>query len=371
MVQFRQADGTLTTGVQLYGASQYSTGTVFLPGEAKAPTTATVNAMVVYDTFDGTNHVLKDVGGATLGSDGALSAAVTFNQILDLSTKTVTQVVDVQAGTTTVTIDLALGQHIELAHDENVTITFTNVPVGKVTPVLITRIKGNNTTPKTIAFTHTLKTEGCQKLVFSNVASSISTLFLYINGTGEVYARLPVNNIAAISGTISQYQSSNLISPQAANRNVTANTIVTFTSNGSFLSTDVVWDGSTFSSPVYSVKNTIKLMYYTVEAKTASTGATDITFNCNNAVFGTLLMNDNVTSLALSNIPSGAGLTHTVFVKHANDAVSRDITWGADYKYDTKPALTQKANAEDILVITTLDGASKLVQCYQNFGTPV
>ena len=370
-VRFRQADGSISDTVRPLSAARISSATTFLPSEAEAPSAATVNGIVIYDNFDGDHHILKDVGGVTLGADGAMSGEVTFNQIIDLSTKSAIQVVDAPAGTAEVTIDLAQGQVIELMHDENITITFTNVPVGFITPVAIVRIKGNNTTPRTIGFTGTLLTEGCQKLVFSSVANSISALFLYMDGSGIIVSRLPINNFGLSAGQIQILSDQGSFIQQRAVRSITEGTIVTLTNSGALLSTDVEWDGSTFTSPVYSSKNTIKLCYYAYQSKTSTTGETDIVLDCNEGVFSTLVMNENVTSLDIINIPLATGIIYTAFVQHADDAVSRDITWGLDYKYDTRPTLTQTANALDILVITTLDGTAKLVQCFQNFGVPV
>ena len=365
-----QADGTISDTVVPLGNTQYAAGVVFTPSEAKAPATAETNSIVVYQGFDGTHHQLKSVGGAKIDANGVVDSEVTFNNLIDLSTVNETQPVVVNPGDTDITIDLALGTTIRLFHDEDVTITFTNIPVNNVTQVIIDRRKADNTTPRTISFTHTLKTEAKQKLVLSNLANARDLLFLYIKD-GEIYTRMPILNYAQSTGSITMTSSYDVLLPNLnVSRAANENTIVSVTAGGNLVTTSTEWDGSTFLNPIKSVKNTIALMYFPVENKTASDTGT-VEFDSANAIFGELLLNANVTSFNILNLPEPNLLTYTLFVKHDPTADIYDITWTTDFKYDTKPALTQEINAEDILVITTLDSGNKVVHCYQNFGVPL
>lgn len=365
--KFQQADGTVTERVVPLSNTQYAAGVVFTPSETKAPATAETNSIVVYDNFDGTHHQLKSVGGAKIDSNGVVDSEVIFNNIIDKSTAGETQPVIANPGNVNITIDLALGTTIRLTHDENITITFTNIPVGMVTPVVIDRKKADNTTPRTISFTHTVKVEGRQKLAFSNAANSRDMLFMYIKG-GEIYARMPILNFAQTTGSIATTTSYDAILPDLkVSRAANENTIVSITSGGNFITTDVEWDGSTFITPINSVKNTVALMYFPLESKTASdTGVVE--FDASAAIYGELLLDANVTSFNILNTPEPNLLTYTLFVKHGPAANIYDIDWTTDFKYDTRPALTQDPNAEDMIVITTIEGGNKVVHCYQNFG---
>jgi hypothetical protein len=372
VAQLLQPNGTLTTQKVETFSTLMAAGTAFPPSSAVPPASATANSVVLVDTYNsGNSTVALKASTQLITVDGTFSTPVHFTQIIEQNSLLGSQVVTVNPGTTTVTIDLTKGQSIKLMHDENVTITFSNIPSGAsyMTPIMIRRYKANNTNAVTLSFSQTVIREGGLPSILSSSANAIDILVLYIDNNGKIYMRNVAQTFTAVSGSITVNPSGAYVSMKynpPATQAITSNTLVSVTAGGQFISTDVAVDAadnSKFTSQVNSINNVFYLHYFPVVTSTTPV----VTFDLSKYAFGYLLHNANVTSFSLTNVTLSAGSIFTLIRQQDNTTNAYTITWPANFLFDTPPSFTNTANAIDLLIFSTVNGTYFFVQCFQNF----
>ena len=90
---------------------------------------------------------------------------------------------------------------------------------------------------------------------------------------------------------------------------------------------------------------------------TASISAGSLTLNLQNAVNYEVSLNANITSLTVSNVPSGSTGFGLTFV---GDGSRRTVTWPASFYWPNgeAPSITSGSNKRDILSFVTLNSGS-------------
>ena len=266
-----------------------------------------------------------------------------------------------------------MGQSINLVHDENVTLTFSNIPSGGnfLTPVIIFRYKANNVTPKTLAFSHTVYMEGGKKGYLTQSTNAIDILCMFIDPNGEIYMRNYTPNLKATAGTVAINPTNTYTVFQAspAPLAINPNTLVATTAGGTFMSTDLAVDpndNTKFTGQVVSVNNTFYLHYYSYVAPTIIGG--NVTIDCALHSFGWLYHDNSVNNFTFVNVPAGTSSVFTLFRQQDATSGVHTFTLGSNFYYDTPPALTFTPGAVDILEFTTINGVNWFVQCFTNFA---
>lgn len=368
-----QPDGSLTPQRTSLTTAQTS-GTPFPPSQAVAPDVATANSVVMVGSVDsGTGVVTLKSSSVRITADGIFSTPLHFKQLLEQNSKLGSQIVDIPIGTTTKTIDLALGQSINLLHDEDVALTFSNIPSGGnfITPVVIYRYKSASTTPKSLTFTHPVFSEGGQRANLTQASGAIDILCMFIDNNGVIFMRNYTNNLKTTPGTITINPTNpyRVFETTPTPRAINPNTLVATTAGGTFISTDIEVDpndNSVFTSPVTSVNNTFYLHYYSYVTPSIVSG--EVLIDCSLNSFGHLLHDGDITNFNFINVPVGTTSSFTLFRQQDATSNTHLFSLGSNFYYDTPPALTYTDSAIDILDFTTVNGINWFVQCFNNFA---
>lgn len=108
---------------------------------------------------------------------------------------------------------------------------------------------------------------------------------------------------------------------------------------------------SNWSRDSYGVKNLSEVS----SSAAISTGTLAINLNLGTVFYVTL--NSDITSIPITNVPSGASAFTIVFTA---DGTARSITWGGSILWPsgTSPTLTSTNGKEDVFSFMTLDGGT-------------
>ena len=153
-----------------------------------------------------------------------------------------------------------------------------------------------------------------------------------------------------------------------------ANTQVQFNNSSVFgASSSLTWNGTTLTAGNISSSGTLAVTGATtqtgilnlnsvmVEAySNVSISTNTLTLNLSTAGIFNATLNSNITTVTLSNYPSGAGQAASFILMLTGDGTARSITWPASFRWPgaTAPTPTSTLNQRDIYAFFTLDGGT-------------
>jgi hypothetical protein len=97
---------------------------------------------------------------------------------------------------------------------------------------------------------------------------------------------------------------------------------------------------------------------YTEKATSVSISSNSLTLPLNSGNLFTCSLNANITTLTLSNPPSGASMGFSLIF--TADGTARSVTWPASVKWpaNTAPTLTSTNNKKDVLSFLSTDNGT-------------
>lgn len=385
--------------------------TAFLITDCTPPTSATSQSLVYNTGLDLNNNlVLASSPLITNGTGTVVNTGVNFSSVINNST--ILTEVAINVTTATQNLDLSLGNIFALTYASTCAYTFTNIPVGKIVPVMIKWVHDATTTIYTPTFTNWVK-EGGQAPVLTQSAGGVDIMVGYVDGTGIFWSSTVINNYLPTTTTNIQSAPQTTVendkvtlrsyflarAPDLSYERIcllvddffldpdnytarcspychdpehdharhihetpdlqalTPNTLCATNTAGEVVATDIVVSGTNFTSEVTLQNVTLKAYNQTLAALTP--GAT-VVIPLSSPNYLTLAVNQNMSITMSALPPAGQVITFTIFCTHDNTANVYNLTFPGAI-FNGTPSITNTASAKDILTITVSSAEANVV----------